>query len=161
MRKSMDILTTHRRLALVSMLLVSMLTSCRVQREMLSDTYARRDSVRTHVEREVLSLTNLDSVFVHDSVWIREQADTVWMKEWHTRYQWRNRILHDTIIRADTIHLTDTLLHTKTQTQTITQPQERYIPQFYKLCTGLFVAILLWGVLCFAWRVFKKYYLHL
>ena len=44
-----------------------------------------------------------DSIYVHDSTYIHERGDTVWIERWHTR--WRDRLLVDTIYQAthDTI----------------------------------------------------------
>ena len=46
-----------------------------------------------------------DSIYVHDSTYIHERGDTVWVERWHTR--WRDRLLLDTIYEAvhDTIPL--------------------------------------------------------
>lgn len=46
-----------------------------------------------------------DSIYVHDSTYIHERGDTVWIERWHTR--WRDRLLLDTIYEAvhDTIPL--------------------------------------------------------
>ena len=40
----------------------------------------------------------LDSIYVHDSTYIHERGDTVWIERWHTR--WRDRLLLDTIYQA-------------------------------------------------------------
>ena len=50
-----------------------------------------------------------DSVYVHDSVWVREAGDTVFLERWHTRY--RDRAVHDTVRShsADTIVMTETV----------------------------------------------------
>jgi hypothetical protein len=44
-----------------------------------------------------------DSIYVHDSTYIHERGDTVWIERWHTR--WRDRLMVDTIYQAthDTI----------------------------------------------------------
>jgi hypothetical protein len=44
-----------------------------------------------------------DSVWLHDSIRVREKGDSVWVERWHT--QWRDRLRVDTIYRAthDTI----------------------------------------------------------
>ena len=39
-----------------------------------------------------------DSIYVHDSTYIHERGDTVWVERWHTR--WRDRLLLDTIYEA-------------------------------------------------------------
>ena len=40
----------------------------------------------------------LDSIYVHDSTYIHERGDTVWIERWHTR--WRDRLLLDTIYES-------------------------------------------------------------
>ena len=44
-----------------------------------------------------------DSIYLHDSIHIRETADTVLIERWHTR--WRERIITDTlmVVQRDTI----------------------------------------------------------
>ena len=58
----------------------------------------RHDSV-------VTILHHRDSIYQHDSVYIREKADTVLIERWHTR--WRDRVSHDTLYinKADTIRV--------------------------------------------------------
>ncbi len=42
--------------------------------------------------------TQRDSIWVHDSTYIHERGDTVWVERWHTR--WRDRLQVDTIYEA-------------------------------------------------------------
>ena len=58
----------------------------------------RHDSV-------VTILHHRDSIYQHDSVYIKEKADTVLIERWHTR--WRDRVSHDTlyISKTDTIRI--------------------------------------------------------
>ena len=58
-----------------------------------------------------------DSVYVHDSVYIRIRADTVYLERWHTRWREKERVR------------TDTITETVTETETIEVP---YVPVFYK-----------------------------
>ena len=41
-----------------------------------------------------------DSIYVHDSTFIRENGDTVLIERWHT--QWRDRWQHDTLYKSKT-----------------------------------------------------------
>lgn len=52
-----------------------------------------------------LSLYQRDSIYQHDSVFIKEKADTLLIERWHTR--WRDRVSHDTmyISKVDTIRV--------------------------------------------------------
>lgn len=58
----------------------------------------RHDSV-------VTILYQRDSVYQHDSVLIKERADTLLIERWHTR--WRDRVSHDTLYmsKTDTIRV--------------------------------------------------------
>lgn len=58
----------------------------------------RHDSV-------VTILYQRDSIYQHDSVFIKEKADTVLIERWHTR--WRDRVSHDTLYmsKTDTIRI--------------------------------------------------------
>ena len=59
-----------------------------------------------------------DSVYVHDSVFIREAGDTVFFDRWHTC--WRDRIVHDTV-RS---HSTDTVVLTETVEKLVEVPKK-------------------------------------
>ena len=58
----------------------------------------RHDSV-------VTILHHRDSIYQHDSVYIKEKEDTLLIERWHTR--WRDRVSHDTLYmsKTDTIRI--------------------------------------------------------
>ena len=78
---------------------------------------------------------SVDTIYRHDSVYVREvmRGDTVYLTRTEWRDRWRTRLVHDTI--RDTQYIT----------QTIDHPPEKYVPKFYKWCTGALWAVL--GVL--------------
>lgn len=78
------------------------------------------------VERDTITET------VHDSIYIDRAGDTIYVKEWHTR--WREKIVerHDTI--TDTVQL----------------PPQKYIPRFYKDCTVGFWVLLIFLIVLIA-----------
>ena len=41
-----------------------------------------------------------DSIYLHDSTFIHDKGDTVWVEKWHTKY--RDRQVHDTIYKSRT-----------------------------------------------------------
>ena len=41
-----------------------------------------------------------DSVWLHDSTFVKVAGDTVWIERWHTK--WQNHLEHDTIYKART-----------------------------------------------------------
>ena len=65
--------------------------------------YIPVESVR--LDSVVTILHHRDSIYQHDSVYIKEKADTVLIERWHTR--WRDRVSHDTlyISKVDTIRV--------------------------------------------------------
>ena len=87
-----------------------------------------------------------DSVYRHDSVIYRERTvlDTIYI----TKEVYRDR-LHSTLnsqhsTLADTIHIVEY------RDRVIEQPPERYVPKFYRWCTGLLWAILVLAIGRFA-----------
>lgn len=60
---------------------------------------------RVHHDSVTNILYQRDSIYQHDSVFIRERADTVLVERWHTR--WRDRVSHDTLYmsKVDTIRV--------------------------------------------------------
>lgn len=99
------------------LLSVLSLTACRTL-QTASDTTALHTA----------STASRDSIYLHDSVFVRIRADTVYLEKWHTR--WRDR----EIVRTDTIHVQSTT------TETV---QVRYIPAFYKYSAAFTILIVL------------------
>lgn len=54
--------------------------------------YVPVETVRT--ETSVRDRFLRDSIYVHDSTYVKEKGDTVLIERWHTR--WRDRMLRDT-----------------------------------------------------------------
>ena len=85
--------------------MVLLVTGCKT-------VYVPVETVRTDTLMVAHIVT--DSVWVdrytHDSVYIHEKGDTVWLEKWHTRYvdRWRDRVTHDTIYKSKTDSVTVT-----------------------------------------------------
>lgn len=75
--------------------------------------------------QEVLTSRDTVTYLVHDSIYIHDKGDTIFIKEYHTR--WRDRVVE----RCDTI------------SNVVQLPPERYVPKFYKDCTAGFFILLL------------------
>ena len=75
-------------------LLLPVLVGCGSARNVSDSTMVSRNN---YVERIVI-----DSVVVHDSIYIKEKADTVYYTKYHTLYKERLRV--DTIFCCDTIY---------------------------------------------------------
>jgi hypothetical protein len=50
--------------------------------------------------------------YLHDSVYIRERADTVFVEKWHTRVTYRDRTLIDTLRTSDTVRIASVIHET-------------------------------------------------
>ena len=101
------------------------------------------ESLKSNVEsQEVQKFRSVDTVLLRDSVFIHERmkGDTVYLTHTEYRDRWRIREVHDTIHNTQYI------------TQTIEHPPEKYVPKFYKWCTGLFWAI---GLLAIGYWLLK------
>ena len=72
-----------------------LLASCK-QTEYVQVVEHRTDSL--YITRQLR-----DSIYLHDSVYVREKGDTILMERWHTA--WRERVRTDTVIvqRTDSI----------------------------------------------------------
>lgn len=110
--------------------------SCRTQR--VAGEITTRDSVRI--------VYRMDSVYryEHDSIYIRERADTVFVDRWHTRYRDALRVVHDTAY-------VDRVRETTIQVPYITKAQRNMIAGFWTLLALLIIAVAL-----LAWKNWGK-----
>ena len=81
-----------------------------------------------------------DTLVLHDSIYVREvlKGDTLYLTRIEYRDRWRTQIVHDTIQDTQVVE------------KVIELPPERYVPKFYKWCTGLLWAILVLAIGRFA-----------
>lgn len=66
--------------------IIMMLTACKT-------TYVPIETVRTDTVR--ITRQQHDSIYVHDSIYQKENGDTLLIERWHTRY--KEKLVHDTI----------------------------------------------------------------
>ena len=80
---------------LAFLIAISLLASCR------QVEYVTVEKVR--IDTTYITKWQKDSIWLHDSIHIKERGDTVMIERWHT--QWRDRLRVDTIYQAthDTI----------------------------------------------------------
>ena len=84
-----------------------------------------------------------DSVHIHDSIYVREGGDTVWMTRWRTC--WRDRVVHDTVRER----ITDTVRETKTE-QTVAEVPTKGGKAGWVVAIALFLLILVYILIkCF------------
>ena len=88
-------------------------------------------SVQEVRSSEVQKFRSVDTIVMHDSVFIheRQKGDTVYLTRTEWRDRWRTRIERDTVVDV------------RVEKEVVQLPPQRYVPKFYKWCTGLFWAI--------------------
>ena len=98
--------------------------------------YTNRDSVAYTIHQTI------DTIVMRDSVYVREvmRGDTVYLTRTEWRDRWRTRVVHDTV------------RHTEYVDRVVEKPPERYVPKFYRWCTGLLFAI---GLLAIGYGLLK------
>ena len=74
----------------------------------------------------------VDTVYLKDSVFVSEKqrGDTVYLTRVEWRDRWRTRVERDTVMDV------------RVEKEVVQLPPERYVPKFYKWCTGLLFALL-------------------
>ena len=100
------------------------------------------ESVISEVESQKLNVEsqrNIDTIYQHDSIYIREiqRGDTIYLTRTEWRDRWRIREVHDTI------HNTEYITQTEYRDRVVEKPPERYVPCFYKWCAGLLAGVLI------------------
>ena len=85
---------------------------------------------------------SIDTILHHDSIYVHEmmRGDTVYLTRTEWRDRWRVRIERDTIVDV------------RVEKEVVQLPPERYVPKFYKWCTGLLFAI---GLLAIGYGLLK------
>ena len=101
-------------------------------------------SVQEVRSSEVQKFRSVDTIVMHDSVFIseRQRGDTIYLTRTEWRDRWRTRIERDTVVDV------------RVEKEVVQLPPERYIPKFYKWCTGLLFAI---GLLAMGYWLVRLY----
>ena len=89
-----------------------------------------------------------DTVYLRDSVYVseRQRGDTAYLTRVEWRDRWRTRVERDTVMDV------------RVEKEVVQLPPERYVPKFYRWCTGLLFALLTWVAVRW-WLRTKRYFL--
>ena len=92
--------------------------------------------------QDVQKFRSVDTVVVRDSVFVSEvmKGDTVYLTRVEWRDRWRTRVERDTVVDV------------RVEKEVVQLPPERYVPKFYRWCTGLRWAI---GLLAIGYGLLK------
>ena len=121
MKKSFSKLLTILPVLSMAMILLA-LVSCRSLEPTISGTHNL--SLIAHTSHH-------DTVVLRDSVFVseRQRGDTVYLTRTEWRDRWRTRVERDTVVDV------------RVEKEVVQLPPERYVPKFYRWCTGLLIAI--------------------
>ena len=148
MKKSyLKSLTFALALSMATILLV--LPSCKSH----SSVQCTVDSLQSKVSQSQLSTINSQlSTAIRDSIVLRERTihDTVYITKEVYRDRLEARGERREAVRADTVHIVEY------RDRVIEPPPERYVPKFYKWCTGLLWAIGLLAIGYWAMRRMRR-----
>ena len=88
----------------------------------------------------------VDTIYLHDSVFVseRQRGDTVYLTRTEWRDRWRTRVERDTVVDV------------RVEKEVVQLPPERYVPKFYRWCTGLLFAIGLLAIGRLGYRVMRR-----
>ncbi|MBO7231272.1 MAG: hypothetical protein J6V20_07695 [Bacteroidaceae bacterium] len=127
MKKS--ILKSLSQMLILCMIILALL-SCRSVEAVTSDT---------HNLSLIAHSSHHDTVVLRDSIFVREvqRGDTVYLTRTEYRDRWRTQLVHDTV------------RHTEYVDRVVEKPPERYVPKFYKWCTVILWALLIFFILRF------------
>ena len=140
-KSSLTLLTFILALSMATILLV--LPSCKCH----SSVQCTVDSLQSKVSQSQLSTINSQlSTAIRDSVIYRERTihDTVYITKEVYRDKQLSTVNSQLSTIADTVHVVEY------RDRIIEHPPERYVPKFYKWCTGLLLAILVLAIGRFA-----------
>ena len=88
-----------------------------------------------------------DSIYIHDSVIIREGPDTMWMERW--RICWRERIVHDTVRE----HKTDTIFKTETVEKVVEATPAKRVGTGWTVALTLLSVIIIYMVIKYGLKI--------
>ena len=90
----------------------------------------------THNLSLIAHTSHHDTVVLRDSVFVSEKqrGDTVYLTRVEWRDRWRTRVERDTVMDV------------RVEKEVVQLPPERYVPKFYRWCTGLLLAILVLAI---------------
>ena len=91
-----------------SLVLVCVITGCRTAKELEKSGFVDLEKVVEYRDRY-----HLDSIFIRDSVIIREKGDTVYKDRWRT--EWKERIIRDTVNNTDTVYIEKEVFRERTE----------------------------------------------
>jgi len=96
-----------------------------------------------------ISKIQKDSVWLHDSIHVKEKGDSVIIEKWHTK--WRDRLLIDTLYQSKT----DTI----PKPYPVIKEVERELTWWQKtqMIAGDILLAVIFGLFCFGiWKLFRK-----
>ena len=120
-------------------MLTSAIWSCK------SVEYVPVETVRT--DSIYINQVQRDSIYQHDSIYIREKGDTVWMEKY--KYVYRDKLVHDTMY----VNRTDTIREPYPVEKELTRWQQMKL----ELGGWAFGIIITFALIIVGWIVYKSW----
>lgn len=87
-----------------------------------------------------------DSIYIHDSIYVKDKGDTIYFERWHTKYVDRLRTDTCLVERIDSIPIPYEVI-----------VKERYVPTAYKWSMGILVSVVIVSVFLIGMKVYSKF----
>lgn len=97
-----------------------------------------------------------DSIYVHDSIYVREKGDTVYQYVEKLRYQYKDRVdtIYRNVLRCDTVYIERTDTTTVIKEVKVERPVKWYNQGFVWLGRLCCLAIIMWALFLYLKRKF-------
>lgn len=133
-----------------------LLTSCAATKQTTTETHEREYNSTQHLDSLFKSTLSRDSIYIHDSIYVREKGDTLYKYVEKIRYKYITR--QDTITRytlkVDTVYRDSGCVEVHERPVYVEKPVKWYNKGFMWLGRMCCIAAILWALFLYLKRKF-------
>lgn len=141
---------------LLCILATLLLTSCVATKRTTTETQEREYNSTQHLDSLFTSTLSRDSIYIHDSIYVREKGDTLYKYVEKIRYKYITR--QDTITRytlkVDTVYRDSGRVEVHERPEYVEKPVKWYNKGFMWLGRMCCIAAILWALFLYLKRKF-------
>ena len=141
---------------LLCILATLLLTSCVATKRTTTKTHEREYNSTQHLDSLFTSTLSRDSIYIHDSIYVREKGDTLYKYVEKIRYKYITR--QDTITRytlkVDTVYRDSGRVEVHERPEYVEKPVKWYNKGFMWLGRMCCIAAILWALFLYLKRKF-------